>query len=378
MSAVLTEPSLCVTRLAGKELPAALEADWNRLAGDIPCRRWDWLEPWWRHYGRNEGELFVLQAHDQNGQLVGLAPWYLRRRLGEGRVVRFLGSGNVCSDYLTIFAAPEQRTAVVNSIADWLNSDRPGWDLIELNGGMASDQALQQLVDALSERDHLIYQRRGESCWQLSLPDSWEEFLRTLSTTRRSRVKKMVREYFDTGLAVAKVVDSVEQLSAGYRLLIELHQKRRRSLDQPGCFADPVFIAYHQEVTERFLQAGRLRLQYLMLEGRPVSVEYDLLGGDAIYHYQSGIEPEALESQPGRMGTVATIQAAIQNKMRTLDFMRGDEAYKSEWGAVAQPTWETRIVAHRTSAHLRHSAWRAKHEMRQWAKSRWHQWRGDE
>jgi CelD/BcsL family acetyltransferase involved in cellulose biosynthesis len=126
---------------------------------------------------------------------------------------------------------------------------------------------------------------------------------------------------------------------------------------------------------ERFFALGRLRLQYVLLDDQPVAIEYSLIGGNAIYFYQSGIDTGVLDQRPGWMSTIGSLRAAIEHGYAVFDFMRGDEAYKSSWGAQAQPTLETRIIAPRPSAQLRHTAWLAKRQMRRWAKENWRRWR---
>jgi CelD/BcsL family acetyltransferase involved in cellulose biosynthesis len=360
------------TRIDGRTLPGALAADWNRLAGDVPCRRFEWLEPWWRHYAARNDELFVLVVHSSQGNVAGIAPWYVSRSVAQGRCVRFLGSGDVCSDYLTILTTPELRTEVVAAIADHLTGEAAdAWDLIELSGVDAEDAAVCQLIELLHERDHVVHRRAGESCWRLELPASWDAYVASLSKSRRERVRQIVRRSFETGRAVSHQVTQRSDLSKAYELLIDLHQKRRRSLGEPGCFADRAFTEYHREVVERFFDLGRLRLQYVLLDGRPVAAEYGLVGGSEVYFYQSGIEPDVLDQRPGWMGTINSLRSAIEQGYRTFDFMRGDEAYKASWGAKARPTIETRIVARRAAAQLRHTAWLVKHRVRRWAKARW-------
>ena len=361
-----------ITRVDTRALPSALADDWNRLAGDIPCRRWEWLEPWWRHYRTASDELFVLVVRDGLGDLVGIAPWYVSRSLRNGRVLRFLGSGHVCSDYLTIFAAAESRSSVVEEIADYLTGQAAGeWDTMELTGVETADEAISALVERLAERDYVVHQQPGESCWRLELPADWESYVKTLSKTRRERTRQIVREAFDTGRAVSRQVLDRHDVPRYFDVLVELHQKRRRSMGEEGCFADVRFTSYHREVMERFFALGRLRLQYVLLEGQPIAIEYDLIGGNAIYFYQSGIEPTVLDERPGWMGTIGSLRSAIEQGYRTFDFMRGDEAYKSSWKAQPQPTIETRIVARRAAAQLRHTAWLAEQHVRQWAKSHW-------
>ena len=81
---------------------------WNGLAHGVPFRRWEWLESWWNHYGPGptgdgrQQELFVLAVLGSDRSLVGLAPWYIERSASRGRVVGFLGSGEVCSEYLSL------------------------------------------------------------------------------------------------------------------------------------------------------------------------------------------------------------------------------------------------------------------------------------
>jgi CelD/BcsL family acetyltransferase involved in cellulose biosynthesis len=370
--------NLTTTRLDSCTMPGALAGDWNRLAGDIPCRQWDWLEPWWRHYGTANDELFVLGVHDLQGELLGIAPWYLSRTIRHGRVVRFLGSGDVCSDYLTILAGSERRSAVVGAIADYLTGTGAGdWDMIELNGVLANDEATLELIERLTERDYRVHRQPGESCWRLDLPPDWESYVKLLSKTRRERTRQIVREAFDSGRAVSRQVVERCELPDYFDLLVDLHQKRRRSMGTEGSFADAKFKLYHREVMERFFAMGRLRLQYVRLDDRPIAIEYGLIGGKAIYFYQSGIETEVLDQRPGWMGTIGSLRAAIEQGYQTFDFMRGDEAYKASWRAQAQPTLEVRIVAPRAAAQLRHTAWLAERQVRQWAKARWRRMSGN-
>jgi CelD/BcsL family acetyltransferase involved in cellulose biosynthesis len=367
-----------VTRLEGGALPGDLAADWNRLAGETPCRRWEWLEPWWRHFRGRGDELFVLVVRGERGELLGIAPFYVSKSIAHGRVVRFLGSGDVCSDYLTILTTSEAQTLVLDEIADYFTGEAfDAWDLIELVGVEESDSAIAGLVERLRQREHVVHQQSGESCWRLELPDTWESYVKTLSKTRRERIRQIVRRSFDTGQAVSRQVTSRHELPRFFDLLVELHQKRRRSLGERGCFADSVFTGYHRDVMERFFELERLRLQYTLLDERPIAVEYDLIGDNTIYFYQSGIETDLLDKRPGWIGTIGSVRSAIEQGYRAFDFMRGDEAYKSSWGAKPRPMIETRVVAHGAAAHLRHTAWLAQQQMRRWAKSYWGRKRGD-
>jgi CelD/BcsL family acetyltransferase involved in cellulose biosynthesis len=232
------------------------------------------------------------------------------------------------------------------------------------------------LVNRLAEHDYIVHQQPGESCWRLELPPDWNSYVSTLSKSRRERTRQIVRRMFDAGRAVSRQITDRSELPRYFDVLVELHQKRRQSLGEPGCFADSRFTEYHREVMERFFALGRLRLQYVLLDDQPAAIEYDLIGGNTIYFYQSGIETDLLDQRPGWMGTISSLRAAIEQGYRVFDFMRGDEAYKSSWGAKPRPTIETRVVARRRSAQLRHTAWLAQRQMKRWAKTHWRRWAG--
>ena len=163
---------------------------------------------------------------------------------------------------------------------------------------------------------------------------------------------------------------TTDDFERGFQIVTDLHQRRRRSLGQPGCFAAPRFAAFHAEVSRRFHELGLLRLVWTELEGRPVAAEYDFVGPGTVYYYQTGLEPEAIEENPGWLGLAGSLRRAIEEGYRTFDFLRGDEAYKSSWGAQSWPTIDMRIVAPRAAARWRHAAWRAQQRLRDWAKRR--------
>ena len=103
--------------------------DWNRLSGGVPFRSWAWLSTWWRHYGRDcDGghpgcRLFVICVFDQAERLIGIAPWYLDDSGHQGRVLRMLGSGEVCSDYLSVLCQPGMEYMVTRAMCDYLTEE---------------------------------------------------------------------------------------------------------------------------------------------------------------------------------------------------------------------------------------------------------------
>lgn len=361
---------LRVERVATTSELAELCDDWNRLAGDIPFRRWAWLDAWWRHYATAGDDLFVLALYDERERLTGLAPWYRHRSPWFGRVLRFLGSGIVCSDYLTVLSQPADEERVARAISDWLrNKGLHDWDALELEAVDRGDRGCQLLRTSFVQADYAIHERPALNCWPLELSIDWDTYVKTLSGTRRTVVRRLIRDKFATGRAVTKWVESHDDLERAWTILVDLHQRRRKMLGQPGCFASPRFNAFLRLAAERLLAEGRLRLQWIEFDGRPAAVSFDLAGGDTVYMYQSGIEPELMDERPGWLGTIAGIRRATAEGFRCYDFLRGDEPYKASWRAKPRPLVDIRIVADSRAARCRHAIWLTAAQAKGWLKA---------
>jgi CelD/BcsL family acetyltransferase involved in cellulose biosynthesis len=358
------------------ELTSLREA-WNALARGVAFRSYDWLECWWQCYGVGTGkQLLVLAAFDEHGQLVGLAPWYIEPSAPSRHVIRFLGSGEVCSDYLTILCREGCEEMVTLALADWLcppegsASHAPLWQRLELGGIDQGDLPVSRLLERLEARGNLVHRRRRSSCWRVRLPADWDAYLATLSKSHRKQIRRLERHYFQTGRAQLHIARTPGELERGLERLAQLHQRRRESLGERGCFSSTQFAAFHRQTARRLLDSGSLRLVWLTVDGRTVAGEYQVLGDGVVYAYQSGIEPDALEHEPGRLITVATLRMAIAEGRRAFDFLRGDESYKAHWRALPRLTQDIRVVSLARGARLRHNLWLASDHVKSWIKNR--------
>ena len=371
---------------------ATLEPVWNALSEGVPFRSFAWLTTWWKCFGeRNEtrrgatAELFVLAVHNPaTDQIVAIVPWFIERTSTQGHVIRWLGSGIVCSDYVSVLRHAGHDRAIAVALAQWLcSSEAPAWDALELSGVTADDHLLEQLVEELSQRKAQAHRRPGPTCWRLELPESWDDYLKLLSKTRRKRVRGIIRDWFDSGRAELVTLTESAELPDWLATFEDLHQRRRRSLGQPGCFASPPFARFLREVTPQLFESGQFQLNQLRIDGRPVAMDFNLLsdGDDAmVYAYQGGVDPDALDDQPGHLITIAQLRLALdggldgglEGGLVAYDFLRGDEPYKHNWRATPTELFDYRIVPDRTRARLVHTVWASGQQARSWARATVH------
>lgn len=352
-----------------------LELPWNQLCGSSPFHAWDWLATWWKHYGvgtRRRGDLannrsaekqlFVLAVFDERKNpasetpsdkgLIGIAPWFLDQTLVKGNMVRWLGCGEVCTDHLSLLCRPEHRELVSEEVAEAL-AQQDCWDRLDLSSIDAGDYAVRALVDHLEDRECIISRQAADSCWVLDLPANWEEYLAALSKSHRKQLRQSERRVIDSERVAWNRVTNAAEFDVAWPVLVDLHQRRRLSLGEPGCFASQAFHDFHHEVARRMLDRGQLRMSWLELDGKPAAAEYHFADESTTYAYQGGVDPSRLEEEPGRLSTIVCLKRAIEEGHKRFDFLRGDEPYKAHWRAEARATYDYRIVPNRRLAKLR-------------------------
>ncbi len=320
-----------------------LRSDWKDLAGPNPFRSWEWMTKWAEVYVRS-GDLMVLTVHDTGGELVAVAPWYLDRSGGR-RTIRWLGSGEVCSEYLSILCRPEAHDVSAPALAEFLKSGRaPAWDLMELGAVDEQDLVVPRLFGLLGRAGSFGLRSEGLRCWRLDLPSDWDELLALLSRSHRKQLRRLLRRIETGGRYQLTRVDSRTGLDRALPELVRLHEARRASLGGSGAFGSNRFLEFQSAVMPALLESGQLRLFTLQADGETIAVDYQLVGGTVAYAYQIGISTDHLREQPGNLITLLTIRAALEEGLTAVDFLRGDEPYKPHWRATPQRAFRYTIA----------------------------------
>jgi CelD/BcsL family acetyltransferase involved in cellulose biosynthesis len=268
-------------------------------------------------------------------------------------VLRWLGSGEVCTDHRSLICQPQHRDEVAAAVAETLTVQCDDWDQLDLSAVDADEVAIGRLTAELEDRGCIVSRHLADACWVLDLPAAWDDYLAALSKSHRKQLRRLEREVLETNRVCWHRVTSQDELNHAWGVLVDLHQRRRRSLGEPGCFASRLFHDFHREVVGRLLTAGRLRMSWTELDGSAAAAEYHFAGNDTTFAYQGGVDPDRLGDEPGRLSTIRCLQAAISEGQRRIDFLRGDEPYKAHWRAEPHATFDYRVVPNRRLARLR-------------------------
>jgi CelD/BcsL family acetyltransferase involved in cellulose biosynthesis len=324
----------------------ALESEWNPLlsksCSSSVTLTWHWLRTWWEVY--REGRQLRVITVRENGRLIGAAPLLLRAKFWRYyralpfRRMELLASGEapgrqICSDYIDWIAETGRETEVASAVLDCLCGElRNEWDELCLPDISEESPNLAALEKEAIRRRLKFEVLKREPCSLIRLPDSWEEFLESVSSGLRYKIRRGQRELAQLG-GRYHVIERYDEIEAAMEILIGLHQQRWTEKGKPGAFASPQRRSFHQTFIPIALREGWLRLGVLYANREPIGAMYNFQYNGKVYFYQSGITvPDNNHLRPGLLMHSFEIEAAIESGCVEYDFLkRGRSEYKDTW-----------------------------------------------
>ena len=334
---------------------------WDSVAGSFPFFRWNWMANWFRHLGQQH-QLAVLVAIDTNGDWQGIAPWFIDSSKPLSRKLRLLGSGDACSDYVGMICGSRCDEKKFMTLAtDWLveniaNSETLGRiDVVELEGIQLADPNSQYLCELLDANGMHGHTTELEGGWAVDLPGTWQELNSRFSKSMRRKTKKAVKRVSDPATTILSTRDQpFEKL---WPIFTRLHQQRRKMLGQSGCFASESFERFLRSATQGLVEESRAEILVIMFEDRPLATMLMLNDDETVYTYQTGMDVELLNLEPGYQICHLAIKRSIDQGFKRFDFLRGDEPYKARWNTTRIPIARTRYIPRSPVARIKHGLW---------------------
>lgn len=327
---------------------AELSRPWDELLNAARTRNifltWEWLYSWWETYGSGTAALHVLAWYDDD-RLVAILPAWIeqRRRWAAGPVtrhLRFLGTGEVYSDFLDLIVLGSHEAAVLADLADYL-ANANAWDVAEFTD-MSANAAILQLDGRSGLRT--FARAEGGVCPVTTLEGDWDSFLASLSRKMRHEVRSDLKKLRGSGEIEHRIAGRDLPLAEAMDEFVRLHQDRFVQRGEPGNFSSPRFTAFHQAAAARLLARGWLNLEFLAVNGANVACRYQFRYDDAVYDYLPGFDTRWSRQSVGVVLLGMSVKAAIDAGLRRFEFLRGREDYKYRWRAVDQELHALRIA----------------------------------
>jgi CelD/BcsL family acetyltransferase involved in cellulose biosynthesis len=346
---------------------------WGRLLAATPWATpfsgWPFHRAWWDAYGSTAHEQYLSVTDGASGELVAIVPLMHRHAVeptdaDTHTTMRHGNAGSLTSvapgakaiffgasyhaDYATILADPDDLPAVSGAVVEYLTAkaapDDPHptpWDVVDLRRLRCGDPAADALAVAFGSREVFegwtLNVEREDVCPVLHLEAGidFDGFLATLGKKDRHEIRRKIRRAEAVG--EIRLTDSTDPL-AQLEVFIDLHQRRwgDDGLFPPTAGGD-ASRTFFRRLFEEHGPDGDLRLAFLTVGERRIAAGIHFRTVDGYLYYNAGVDPDARELSPGVVMIAAYVKRAIAEGCRRLDFLRGDEPYKYEWGATDEP-----------------------------------------
>jgi CelD/BcsL family acetyltransferase involved in cellulose biosynthesis len=299
----------------------------------IPFATPAWQRVWLKHFqgGRT---VRILTARDGE-RLIGVAPF-----LCDGDKAEFVGHYSIC-DYLDAVVTPGFEPAFFASILQQLKSD--GIRNLDLRGLRETSPTLPALAGA-AEASGFAAQREDEALSPaVDLPDTWDDYLATLSKKDRHEMRRKLRRLASGGKVDLRVVTDQAEAVSGLDTLFHLmrissHHKEE-FLDRPG------MEAFFREMVSVMAAEGMIRFYFLTMDDVCVASVLNFDMADELFMYNSGYDPAYSHYAVGLMSKTLLIEDAIESGRKRVDFLRGDEDYKYDLGGKDQKVYRLLMEA---------------------------------
>ena len=356
--------------------------DWDRLlavtSAATPFARWTFHRAWWDAYGSTAHDQYLSLCAPRSDEVRAIVPLMHRHEVepedaptrtvirahsprcqvvdGEARGVMFGASYH--ADYATVLSADSDLDGVALSIAQGLTGSvgrldgNPPWDVVDLRRLRGVDPALPALEAAFTHvgREHAwrVVREQEDVCPVVTVRgDTWDEYLATLDKRARHEIRRKLRRAAAVGeLTIEVVPPSTEVIDE----FVRLHNLR---FGQQGLFPDNEGGARSRRFIHRLAElersepyGGVMHVALVRCGSRLIFAGVGFDDGQTTYLYNAGIDPQASRASPGITGAALLIQERIAAGIRRFDFLRGQERYKYEWGAVDEPIFRL-LVARR-------------------------------
>jgi CelD/BcsL family acetyltransferase involved in cellulose biosynthesis len=313
-----------------------LEKEWNRLLSrsilDAPFLRHEFQSIWWQTRGGGEwaeGELWIATGRGENGELLGIAPFFRNQANNDVPKLMLIGSKEI-ADYLDLIVTPDNHLSFMSALAVSLQELPPStWKKIDLYNVPDWSPTLKALSTMAADLGWGVETEMLQPCPWLHLEGDWDTYLSQLKKKQRHELRRKLRraEAFETGVHF-HIVHQQEELQTSITRLLMLMTSDKQKRD----FLTVEMSTTLSEIIAAAFEHGWLMLTFLESEGEPIAAYLNFDYDGKIWIYNSGINPDFMNLSPGWVLMGNIIQWAIAHGRIGIDFLRGDESYKYQLG----------------------------------------------
>jgi hypothetical protein len=313
----------------------------------------DWVAAWVDTFGKELNPRFLTFAQDE--EVVGCCIVVARKDSLWGLPLKriYLNTAgeprdsDLCIEGNNLLYRGDSDSPFIDALTRYLTNER--WDELVINGVDTGTAAMRVAARFGRVRTLTKHARYVDLC---AIRNSGGDYLSTLSANTREQVRRTKRWYERThGPISVRISQKQHEVLTDLHDLMELHESRWSSKGMSGAFAARGFKDFHQTLSTRASESGRVHVVRVSSGEHTVGILYNFIINDHVAFYQCGISYGTDNRQkPGLLTHACAIQAYVDSGYSEYDFMGRETQYKRSLA----PFWRDRhwLVVERDTAKM--------------------------
>lgn len=340
---------------------ANLKDEWNELLNSSNSTSifltWDWLYTWWAIFSENRS-LEIITVRNENGLLLGIAPFVKRSITYMGFVnitrIEFLGTGEgakeeVCSNNMDIIVRQGYEETILDCVWNFIKNNGTYWDELLL-----FSVSSESIISRNKFNGCITKVIKNCQCPIIILPNSWEDYLQSLSSKMRQQFRRQRKRLLEQGRVAYKQAKSLSEIYELFKLLKKFSIKRWNMTDKKSVFTMDRWIRFQIEILNLFFHRGLILFSYLEFNNRIVAISYRYVFKGTVFAYQVCDDIDFNRNIGiGMIERGFNIQRVIESNYSIYDFYKSSkESYKFRMATGSTNVIDLRIRRKKFKMHL--------------------------
>jgi CelD/BcsL family acetyltransferase involved in cellulose biosynthesis len=305
-----------------------LAEEWNSFLNvtDTDCvfLTHEWFCSWWECLSA-KNSLEVLFIKNDQDQMIGIAPL-----MTDGRNLRFIASHEV-TDYCDFLTLPDKKEEFFRGLLHYFKEntlDRTHLEFINIPASSSTCVLIPEMAAKYGFSHNLV---ETEVTPVLSVPSTYKDYTNGLKRKNRHELRRKLKRIKRLdGIKIKKITETRHLLPA-IESFISLHEKS--SPEKQSFWETEGMSDFFKNVVHRFSKRGWAEMNVLFFEDSLIAALLNFLYGNDVLFYNVAYDLDYAAFSPGFYLFHASIVEAISRGKGSIDFLRGGEKYKYDFGA---------------------------------------------
>jgi CelD/BcsL family acetyltransferase involved in cellulose biosynthesis len=319
--------------LDGAQDLAAFAEEWNHLfrhGSQEPSTSLEWTNALVRHHVGSRDRLVLVRLRSA-GRTIGLIPLVRRTTRVLGQPIELLTPLSELYNTHSGLLVNEPDVRALGAFLDAVFALDFKWDCFRMTKLLEDSPLQEPLEGLLRARGMLHVVRDGLPAYVLDLPTTFDAYLAARSSKFRNFLKRLDRRIHNAGAPRVTVVNRPDMLESAYRSLLAIEANSWKEAHGTAITAVTRQTGFYRDLCAAALDAGRLHLQFLELDGMPVAYNLGYLCDGCYSYLKTSYRADARALSPATYLRARLIESLIADGVNRVDFPGEPYEWEQQW-----------------------------------------------